>query len=321
MQLAKINQEFRRFRFIAFLGYLLAHVAMPHGAFGADIDNLLTLPEKRIDIGIAALTFAKEVYPDIDIKAYSAKLDEMVRKAKVLAKGSTDPDYRIRALNTYLYKVEGFGYDKADPNAEKLQNRYLNGILDTKKGSCVTLPLLYLAIAQRLGYPVYPVSVPQHFFLRYVDTQLKNQNIEASGGGGYVPDDEYIEVLQVSKKALKNGAYLRTLTYREYLADLLSEEAIYWAIQKKYKKAIHYLELSVKINPKSPEIHSTLGKVYANYSKLLEEESEEGRAEQYRLKAETCFEKADNLGIVKLSKNYMEEQKKAQEKFRRKKKG
>ena len=115
---------------------------------GKEINKLLSLPEKDIDIGIAALTLAKGIYPDLDIKAYSEKIDAMVAAARIVAKGSTDPDYRIRALNTFLYKYAGIKYDMSDPNAEKLQNRYLNGILDTKMGSCVTMPILYLAIAQ-----------------------------------------------------------------------------------------------------------------------------------------------------------------------------
>jgi regulator of sirC expression with transglutaminase-like and TPR domain len=128
--------------------------------FVNDVDKLLALPERKIDVGIAALTLAKEVYPNLDVKAYSAKIDKMAEETGIFAKGRTDPDYRIRALNTYLYKSVGLQYDLSDPYVEKPENRYLNGILDTKKGSCVTMPLLYLAIAQRLGYPVYFSDIP-----------------------------------------------------------------------------------------------------------------------------------------------------------------
>lgn len=283
------------------------------------LDKILALPEEKLDIGIAALTLAKEIYPDLDIKAYSAKIDSMAAKVRALTQGSTDPDFRVRALNTYLYQIEGIGYDKADPNARKIQNRYLNGIISTKKGACVTMPLLYLAVAQRLGYPVYPVSVPQHFILRYVDPRLAEQNIEATSGGGNSPDDEYRHVLQISARGVKSGAYLRTMTYREFLADLVSETAISWAMQRDYKKAIHYLEICAKMNPKSPEIQEALGKVYINFSRTLHPDIFEEEIREYRMKASVCFNKADELGIVKLSdQNYMEEQEKAQEEYRKK---
>ena len=124
------------------------------------------LTERAFDIGRVALMFAKEAYPTLEVEAYSSKLDQMVHEIRALTKGSKDPDHRIRVMNTYLYKHQGFQYDHGDSYARKLKNRYLNGLLDTKSGSCFTMPLLYLALAQRLGYPVYPVSAPQHLLLR-----------------------------------------------------------------------------------------------------------------------------------------------------------
>lgn len=283
-----------------------------------EIDKLLSTPEQDIDIGIAALTLAKEIYPELDIRAYSQKIDAMVAVARIVANGSKDPNYRIRALNTFLYKYAGIKYDMSDPNADKLQNRFLNGILDTKMGSCVTMPILYLSIAQRLGYPVYPVSLPWHFILRYVDPKLKMQNIETTGGGGYSSDEEYAAVLQISQRGIKSGAYLRTMTYREFVAELVMQNAILWGMRGDFTKAIDYLEKAIKVNPRSAEISKALGNVYLIYSR-----SHSGKtAGEYRAKAYLYLKKADDLGITKLSNsNYMSEQKKATEKFRKKRKG
>jgi hypothetical protein len=79
----------------------------------------------------------------------------------------------------------------------------------------IVLPCrFYVAVAQRLGWPVYPVSVPDHSFVRYVDPALKDQNIETTSNGGYVPDGIYVKDFVVSEKGRKSGAYFRTLTYR-----------------------------------------------------------------------------------------------------------
>jgi regulator of sirC expression with transglutaminase-like and TPR domain len=288
-------------------------------SFGADftieIERLLALPEERIDIGISALTIAKEIYPDLDVKVYSAKIDKMVGEARIITKGRTDPDYRIRALNTYLYKTMGVKYDLTDPYIEKPHNRYLNGILDTRRGSCVTMPLLYLAIAQRLGYPVYPVVVPYHIFLRYVDPTLEQKNIEATGGGGYVSDEEYTAVLQISRKSIKAGAYLRTMSYREFLAVLIVQNAILWGQRGDHKRAMLYMEKAIVATPRSADNYRSLGMVYFLYSKTLEGEA----TNEYLAKADRCLAKAENLGVTKLSnKNYVTEQKKAQDNYRKK---
>jgi regulator of sirC expression with transglutaminase-like and TPR domain len=277
------------------------------------VQALSTLTENEIDIGVVALVLAKEVFPEIDIQNYSAKIDTIVSDVKTLTRGSTDPDYQVRALNTHLYRVFGMQYDMNDPYVKKIQNRYINGILDTKKGSCVSMPLLYFAVAQRLRYPVYPVSVPQHIILRYVDPRMKMQNIEATGGGGYSPNEEYIASLQISFAALVQGTYLRTLTYREYLGLLIEQNGIYWGKRNNNDRSIEYLEIAVKLNPRAADSIRSLGIAYRIQSKKVK-----GRlAQEYTEKATNCFAKAKQLGVTNLVLNdYVESQRKAQQKFR-----
>ncbi|MGH8458127.1 MAG: transglutaminase family protein, partial [Nevskiales bacterium] len=113
--------------------------------FPRDIQKQLNLPEQQLDIGIAALTFAKAIYPDLDIAAYSSRIDLLADRVRQLAGGSQDPEQRIRALNTVIYLHEGIRYDHS-PDARSRQEYYfLNGILDTKRGICYTMPLLYMA--------------------------------------------------------------------------------------------------------------------------------------------------------------------------------
>lgn len=280
---------------------------------GYDVKALSKLPEEKIDIGIAGLVLAKEIFPEIDIQEYSKRIDRIAFDVRRLTAGNNSPDYRIRALNTHLYKIFGMEYDLNDPYVKNIKNRYINGILDTKKGSCVSMPLLYLAVAQRLGYPIYAVNVPQHIFLRYVDPSLKMKNIEATGGGGYSSDEEYIESLQISFIALTKGAYLRTLTHREFLGILIAQNGIYWANNGDIDRAIEYLEIAVRLNPKDADSTRSLG-----YSYRAKGKQSQGQViENYFSKAKECVSIAEQLGVTTLPlNNYIESQRKAQKKFR-----
>jgi len=299
---------------ISILAILMApSISLAFSESGYIVDDLITLQEGQIDIGLVALRLAKEVYPEIDIAEYSKKIDGIVVGVRALTRYSTDPDFRIRALNTYLYKHYKLEYDLSDPDAQKLENHFITGILDTKKGSCITMPLLYLAVAQRLGYPVYPVAAPSHLFLRYVDPKLKLQNIEATTGGGYVPDDEYQHVLKVSDKGIESGAYLNTMTYREFLGDLIAENGIYWARQGDVVRGIIYLDRALKLNPKSADIHYTLGELYRELAKTAVAPFDR----QHSRVSKEYFQESVDLGVVRLSnKNYVAEQEKAQAAYR-----
>jgi regulator of sirC expression with transglutaminase-like and TPR domain len=265
------------------------------------IQKQLQLPEDQIDIGIAALTFAKEIYPNIDVTEYSKRIDQLVDRARYVInnQGRYDPDSIVRALNTYFYRIEGFHYDRSDTAYDKVENHYIHGVLDTKQGTCFNLPMLYMAVAQRLGYPVYPVMAPEHVFLRFVSPLLKEQNIEATEGGGFSPDEDYIQRLNISAKALKSGAYLRTLTYRQFLGELLQTNAVTLGQRGQLDKAIHYMEKAVRLNPKSAPSYDNLRIGYVLKSKQAHILGNNDLAERYRNKAERAFIKAEELGYVR----------------------
>ena len=115
---------------------------------------------------------------------------------------------RIRATNTVLFNVEGFTYDIEGFNKGKKETGYLNYLLDTKKGDCYSLANLYLAVAQRLGYPIFPVVVPAHYFVRYVDPMGPDINLDPTRKGASFGDDRYRDWLSISDKAVQNGGTL-----------------------------------------------------------------------------------------------------------------
>ncbi len=210
---------------------------------GQTIEQILELPEEEIDLGLACLIIAKEAYPDMNIEFFDCALNYMVDVIKALNRDNPDPESRIALLNHYLF-VPGnwndsitFTFDFEDMQGRKTENRYLNGLIATKKGNCVTIPMLYLAIADRLGWPIYPVRAPQHFFCRYIIDSDSNKyyNIETTSKGMILDDWLYVDEMKITKDGLKNGCYLRTLTKKEYLASMVHNHVqLYWHLGNTY---------------------------------------------------------------------------------------
>lgn len=270
-----------------------AVLAADHLLIPPAIQKQLQLPEEKIDIGIAALTFAREFYPKLDITAYSKRIDLIANKVRLLAQNTPDPETRIRVLNTVIHLTESFRYDRT-PFARSRQDYYfLNGILDTKQGICYTIPLLYIAVAQRLGYPLYPVVAPDHMFVRYVDPRFTEQNIETTSGGKYFPDQHYIKAFAVSQRGMKNGSYMRTLTYRQFLGHMLVASAVIHGRNAESFKAIAYLEKAIQLDPHFADHYDNLRIIYTDLSEVNPH-----RATAYREKAEAYARKAEELGFV-----------------------
>lgn len=264
-------------------------------AFPPDVERLLALPEDQIDIGIAALTLAKEQYPNIDVAAYSRKLDELAEQTKRWVRGSNDPEVHIRALNTVLHRDGGFRYDRDSfYSRADFSHYFLNHILDTKKGMCYSMPLLYAAVAQRAGYPLRFVHVPDHFFLRYDRAGFRGSNVEATSGGKHIPDDDYIRRFKVSKRGMESGSYMRMITKRELLGEMVSMNAGIHSRRQNGPMTIVYLEKAAELAPKSADAQDRLVGAYSAMAKITRGEE----SKRYQDKAKRAERKAKDLGFV-----------------------
>jgi len=231
------------------------------------IEEILKLPENKINIGIASLVLAKEFYPNLNIQFFLQTFDYLADRYKFHFGKYSNPEDRIRAVNTYLYKSGfwndsiTFTYDDDDLQVSKLDNKFINGYIANKKGSCITMPMLYVILGERLGFPIYPVRSAKHFFVRYIlekPNKKFKQNIETTNGGGFISDNQYKEDILIPDKATKNGVYLRTLSKKEYIASLLLINANEYIKQKNIETARHYFQLAI-------EYDSTFSSAYWNY--------------------------------------------------------
>jgi regulator of sirC expression with transglutaminase-like and TPR domain len=244
------------------------------------IEKILALPEDEIDIGLADLVLAKDFYPNLRIEPFLYAFDCLANQYNKYFARYTDPEQRVRSLNTFLYQKGiwndsvSFCYDDDDLKVTKLSNKFINGYISTKKGSCITLPMMYIVLAERLGFPIYASRLPYHFFVRYIPEKKIpkfQENIEATNGGSYVSNKEYKQNFLVPDKALKNGVYLRTLTKKQYIASLLLVNADEWILRKNLEKAKYYLELSMRYDSTFSSAYMNYGLIHFQEARQLEE--------------------------------------------------
>lgn len=282
---------------IASIFLLLAKLVQADEVFSEDIQKILNLREDQIDAGAAALFFAKDVYPNIVVSKYSEMLDMHVNNVHrlTLMQPKQDPATQIRVLNAYLYQMLGIHYDPSPKAHDNQENYFLPRILDTREGICVNMPMLYMAIAHRLGYPIYMVAAPEHFFLKYVGDGLAYKNIEATKGGEYASDSHYIYNLNISKKGIESGAYLHPLNNKEFVAMLLMQNSLVLAKRMETDKSIFYLKKAIELNPKEPLFYRNLAFRYTvkgKHAETIAETKEYAKIIRYNIA------KSEELGFV-----------------------
>jgi hypothetical protein len=90
-------------------------------------------------------------------------------------------------------------------------------------GTCSSMPVLYIAIGRRLGYPLRLVTTKAHLFIRW-ESATERFDLEATGKGMNRYDDEHFKQwpFPVTDDEIKADGYLKSLTPVEELAVFLS---------------------------------------------------------------------------------------------------
>lgn len=150
-------------------------------------------------------------------------------------------DFKISWLASDINSLFQVDYDVLDFDFSDPSNLFLNGIVDRRRGTCVSMPMLYVAIGWRLGYPIKLVPVPTHIFARWDDGK-ERINIEATGYGASYTDSHYEQEFFVSQQCKQRGGELASLTPRETLAMLILARYSYWAAigdsERRFKDAL-----------------------------------------------------------------------------------
>jgi regulator of sirC expression with transglutaminase-like and TPR domain len=113
-------------------------------------------------------------YPDLNEDKVVNQVDHMVRDIWLELNNNLTALEKVRVLNHIIfliYKFEGGSTKQLLP-----ENYYLNILLESRQGTPLSLGLLYLICAKKLGIPMMGVDLPQHFILSYTN-QVDDANI------------------------------------------------------------------------------------------------------------------------------------------------
>lgn len=125
------------------------------------------LPGEQIPLAEAALLVAAEEYPDLDVGSYLSAIDALADDVREEVDNAEDARAAGSVLAAFLHEREGFRGNDADYYDPK--NSFLNEVLDRRRGIPITLSILYMEMARRLGLAVQGIGVPGHFMVQLVD--------------------------------------------------------------------------------------------------------------------------------------------------------
>lgn len=202
---------------------------------------ILKLEPHQIDLGRGVLLtqLGNESDAMRKIQNYEATIDLMA--LQILTKTTLDapPSQKIRAINRFIFEEMGFRFPPHSSYAKDIDlYTFLPSVLDSRRGVCLGVAILYICLAQRLNLDLQIVTPPGHIFVCW---RQGNQviNIETTARGIHVPDEKYLGV---------DTRSLQPRNIKEVIGLAHSNQAaVYWERNQhekalaSYNKALPYL--------------------------------------------------------------------------------
>jgi len=224
------------------------------------INELLDLPKEelhRVDIARMNLLCASRLpgTESLDIDQALAQLDEWAKKVAAetdrhlyrvsdprYAKhyNNSEAQFRAEMLAQVLQEDLGVKYDMSSVGNFSFTDptvAFIHGMIptkgkttaDTPGGTCASMPVLYVAVGRRLGYPLKLTTTDSHIFARWEGLNHSNPawrgrfNCETTNGFSVLPDDYYRTWPKpVTEHEVAANGFLKSLTPAQEMAQFMA---------------------------------------------------------------------------------------------------
>lgn len=212
--------------------------------------RIVARPEPEIDLAVGALCIAADGRPDVDPDDTLEILERLAERVR-LRLDLGDPTERVLGrLHDVLFREAGF---RAPTSAEYHDpaNSLLDLVVTRRIGLPISLAVVELEVAWRIGLRLHGIGLPGHFIVGTPAGAL----IDPAGGGRSLTRDDCQELLRrsVGDGVLFHPAMLRAVGRREILARMLRNLRSVHLTARDWSAALGAVELLSVVEPTEPD--------------------------------------------------------------------
>lgn len=171
------------------------------------------LSQSRADgLAEAALWVSREVTPGVDVDQYLQRLQFYAEKISDRLPSRVRLGDALFQLNDYLFNDRGF--TSVCSRRCQPENIFLDRVIDNRRGSPLSIALIYLTVGRLLGLPLEAASFPGRILIRYSDAE--GDVVIDPGDGGMPLQEDDLALMLSGSSALHIRPYNKL---RRFLSD------------------------------------------------------------------------------------------------------
>ncbi|MBI1787281.1 MAG: transglutaminase family protein [Acidobacteria bacterium] len=242
-----------------------------------------------LDLDHAALLLATVEYPGLDIAWFLQLLDFHAAELGGRLRGIGGGQAFVSVANAYLFgelELHGNTDDYYNPS-----NSCLNDVLTARHGIPITLSVVYLEIARRLGKPAFGIGMPGHFLIQYDDGSYSTY-IDPFHQGRLLDVVDCVEMARsiAGVELARDPSVLARVGKRQIVARMINNlRGIYFS-RRMHRKALSILDLLIAVDPGSADEYKQRGIVYLQLEQLRKAKAD---LERYLTLSPTAQDRAE----------------------------
>lgn len=220
-----------------------------------------------------ALHVGSLIEPNLNVAYYLAGLDDLAdESADTIAAGLRGADIPHALLHVLR---EQMGFQGNLGNYYDPDNSFLHRVMERRRGLPITLSLLYMAVARRMGIRLDGMGFPAHFMLRYQD-ELGCWLLDAFHGAVVSEADvaSYLTGLFRQPVRLHSAVAEYTVSTRMLLLRLLNNLRNVYLSSNAFARTLPVLDFMVAVDPSEPELWRDRGLLHIQNGQMLDGESD-----------------------------------------------
>jgi regulator of sirC expression with transglutaminase-like and TPR domain len=216
----------------------------------AKFARIVAMPEAHLDLALGALVIASDGRPDVEAEPALAILDALASRVRLRLDLGDPPDVGLDRLHDVLYRETGF----RSPTAAEFhdpRNSLLDVVLWRRVGLPISLAIVELEVAARIGVPLRGVGLPGHFIVATPEGVLMDP---AGGGVRLRPDDCQALIRRaVGDGVLFHSGMLRPASKRDILTRVLRNLRSAHLAARDWPAALGAVDLLAVVEPLDPD--------------------------------------------------------------------
>jgi regulator of sirC expression with transglutaminase-like and TPR domain len=212
--------------------------------------RLVARPDAEIDLASGALCIAADGRPGLDFDLTLRAIDGLTTRVRARLDRGDSADVILVTLHGVLYGETGFRGPRA-AEYHDIRNSQLDRVIERRVGLPISLAVVELEVAWRLGLRLQGIGLPGHFIIRAPSGTLLDP---AGGGRTLTPDDCQALLRQsIGDRVLFHPALLRATGRREILARILRNIRSLHLSRRDWPAALGAVELLAVVEPAEPD--------------------------------------------------------------------